>query len=141
MEQNNYFTSSIRRFNTDDFITCLKPEQIQRSAKERIFREMVNGQIDYQKFGKYFLDSKFMDNIIIAAQNELTNNTCVSTALNLYDSMYPGNPDMSYNRIVYAQRANAFTYIIDRLGVSKNTENPSYLMDIHLRLGNLKNLF
>ena len=38
----------------------LKPEQIQRAAKERIFREMARGQIDYGQFGKYYLDGKFL---------------------------------------------------------------------------------
>ena len=75
--QNNYFTSNIRRYNREDFVCMMKPEQIQRDAKNRIFRELVQGKIDYSIYGKYFLEPKFIDNLIISADNELRNNTTI----------------------------------------------------------------
>ena len=39
----------------EDWINCIKPEDIQRSYK-KIVKDMVKGIIDYEKHGKYFLD-------------------------------------------------------------------------------------
>lgn len=90
----NYFDQSIRQFG-DDFIMMLSPEKIQRAAKTRIFREMVQGNIDYSKYGKYFTDPKFFENLFIAAYDECINNTIILSALREYDFNHPGD-----NRVV-----------------------------------------
>lgn len=138
MEQNNYFTSQIKRFQSEDFIMALKPEQIQRSAKERIFREMVRGQIDYTQFGKYFLDNKFLSNLIIAADNELTNNAVVSSALELYDLTYPGQIEVVRNRAKHTNLCTIYRVLLDRLNAVQLTGNVGCLTDIQYVLNGIK---
>lgn len=130
-QQNNYFTSMIHRYNGEEnFIVALKPEQIQRSARERIFREMAKGQIDYTIYGKYFLDSRFLENLIIAAENELTNNSVITSALQFYDISFPGDMNIRYN---YARHYNLmiiFNNIVYRLKMIKETGDIGYLTDL-----------
>lgn len=90
----NYFISTERRYQTNNFVVYLKPEQIQRSAKERLFKEMLRGQIDYSIYGRYFLDPKFLENVLIAAQDELNNNAVILESLRFYDLNYPGISDV-----------------------------------------------
>lgn len=138
-QQNNYFTNMTRRFNDPDFIKFLKPEQIQKSAKERIFREMVRGQIDYVENGKYFVDPKFLENLIIAADNELKNNETVFTALQYYDLNFPGQINVVHNLNKYNALRFIFTNILQRLYNVKMTGDIGYLADIQYVLGNYKN--
>ena len=129
-QQNNYFTNMISRFNgNENFIIALKPEQIQRSAKERIFREMIKGQIDYTQFGNYFLDSKFLENLIIAAYNELTNNSVISTALQFYDMNFPGDVNIRYNTLKYQNLVIIYQNLLYRLQMVKESGNIGYLTD------------
>ena len=129
-QQNNYFTNMISRFNgNENFIIALKPEHIQRSAKERIFREMIKGQIDYTQFGNYFLDSKFLENLIIAADNELTNNSVISTALQFYDMNFPGDVNIRYNTLKYQNLVIIYQNLLYRLQMVKESGNIGYLTD------------
>lgn len=138
MSQNNYFTSMISRFQTEDFISALKPEQIQRFAKERIFREMVRGQIDYTEFGKYYLDSKFLSNLVIAAENELTNNRIISAALELYDLNNPGHMEVIHNRTKHTNLCIIYSCLLERLNAVQMTGNVGYLTDIQYVLNGIK---
>jgi len=138
--QNNYFTATLKKYPEGNFIALLKPEQIQRSAKERIFREMVRGQIDYTDFGAYFQDSKFLENLLIAAQDELNNNTIICNALYLLDQKNPGNVDVfnllnKYNTLCYI-----FNVLVNRLTGVKMEGNIGYLTDIQYILANCKNV-
>lgn len=137
-QQNNYFTNMARRFNREDFIVLLKPEQIQRSAKERIFREMVRGQIDYAQFGQYYLDPKFLENLIIAADNELKNNIACATALGFYDLTYPGDALIIHNKSKFDNLTVVYTCILQRLQSLKETGNIGYLTDLQFVLANFK---
>lgn len=134
--QNNYFTNIINRFNGDeDFVWRLKPEQIQKSAKDRIFREMIRGQIDYSLYGKYYLDTKFMENLIVAAKDELNNNIIIYNALNYEDLNIPGIPEViamkyRYNCLVYI-----YQVIVNKLEQCKFTGNVGVLNDIQYILG------
>lgn len=134
--QNNYFTFMVRKYNDEDFVRFLKPEQIQKSAKERIFREMARGQIDYVEFGKYFVDSKFLENLIIAANNELMNNTTIGTALQYYDSCFPGQINVVHNINRYNALCFIFNNILQRLYNVKMTSDIGYLADIQYVLTN-----
>ena len=139
---NNYFITSINKYGTKDFVPLLKPEQIQRSAKERIFREMIKGQIDYGKYGSYFLDSKFLENLIIAADNELRNNTVCFTALQYYDMQFPGNADVLYNMREANTKLIAYNVLFQRLQTLKYTNDIGVLTDIQyvLSLQEYKNI-
>lgn len=130
-QQNNYFTNMIHKYNgNDNFVVALKPEQIQRSAKERIFREMMKGQIDYVQFGKYFLDPKFLENLIIAADNELTNKSVIATALQFYDLNFPGDVNIRYNTTRYSNLVVIYQHIIYRLKMVKESGNIGWLTDL-----------
>lgn len=137
--QNNYFSNTIRRYNTDDFVRFLKPEQIQKSAKERIFREMVRGQIDYVEYGKYFVDSKFLENLIIAADNELTNNNTIYNALRYYDLNFPGQIVVIHNITRFSGLCFIFDNLLQRLNNVKVSSNIGHLADIQYVLSNYRN--
>jgi hypothetical protein len=139
---NNYFAVSISRYGTEDFINLLRPEQIQRSAKEKIFREMIRGQIDYGKYGKYFLDTKFLENLIIAAENELRNNTVCFNALRFYDIHFPADQDVLYNMREANIKMIAYSTILQKLQALKYTSDIGVLTDIQyvLSLQEYKNI-
>ena len=85
----NYITQQISK-NGTDWIAALRPEDIQRQAK-RIVRDMVRGSIKYEEVGMYFLDMKFLENLIIGIKNELdinimNYNACCSVSVLSNDS-------------------------------------------------------
>lgn len=123
MNQNNFFTQQIQRYKTEEFVTLMKPEDIQTQAKRRLFREMVHGQIDYAQYGKYFLDNKFLSNLIIAANNELTNNTVTLRSLQFYDNNYPGDRDVAFNINKYAHLQFIYSTLSQQLMLLKNTSD------------------
>lgn len=132
---NNYFAYMIDRYNGDrDFIPKLRPDQIQKSAKDRIFREMVMGNIDYTIYGEYFLDSKFLENLIIAAQDELTNKSTIATALYFYDVHYPGNQAVAINMDQHANLAHIYSTILNKLQTLKFTGDIGILIDTQILL-------
>lgn len=136
-QQHNYFTNMIKRYNGNtEFVSLLKPEQIQRSAKERIFREMVRGQIDYSLFGIYFENPKFLENLIVAAQNELENYNTIFCALDFYDNTFPGNSNVFYNKGKFIALINIFSVLCDRLYKVKMDGNIGHLTDIQYVLKN-----
>ena len=101
---------------------------------------MVRGQIDYTDFGAYFQDSKFLENLLIAAQDELNNNTIICNALYLFDQKNPGNVDVfnllnKYNTLCYI-----FNVLVNRLTGVKMEGNIGYLTDIQYILANCKNV-
>lgn len=134
----NYFTSSIKHYGRDDFIVLLKPEEIQRSAKDRIFREMVRGRIDYVQFGQYFLDSKFLSNLIVAADNELTNNVVISQALEFYDLNFPGHLEVIHNKTKHENLVVIYRVILERLRQLEVSGNVGVLTDIQYVLNGIK---
>ncbi len=130
-KQMNYFLSMIQKYNGNrDFILFLKPEQIQRSAKEKIFREMVRGQIDYAQFGIYYQNGKFLENLIVAANDELVNAQVITNALRFFDMYNPG--DLNVARIITKQQmlVNIYNCIYSRLMQVKMTGDIGYLTDI-----------
>jgi len=137
--QNNYFTSMNMKYKTSDFIYYLKPEQIQKAAKDKIFREMVQGKIDYTIFGLYYNDSKFLENLLIAAQDELINNSTIRDALAFYINTYRGNQYAVnlYNR--YDALTHIYEVLFNKLSYVKSTGNVGYLTDIQYVLAQFKN--
>lgn len=134
----NYFTSSIKKYGTADFISMLRPEEIQRSAKERIFKEMIRGKIDYTEFGKYFLEPNFLANLIIACDNELTNNVVVSQGLELLDLSQPGRIEVIHNRTRYSNLVFMYGVLLERLRTVELTGNVGVLTDIQYVLNGNK---
>jgi len=131
MAINNYFTSMISKYNgNQDFITYQKPEQIQQSAKTRIFREIVKGQIDFAQYGQYFLNPKFMENVIIAANDCLVEYSTIYQALEFYDYNMPGSMDVLRLKTKYGFLIQIFQVLLNKFGEVKITSNIGILTDI-----------
>lgn len=129
-KRSNWIEDQIKRMG-EDFIVNMNPEGIQRAAKQRIFRDMVKGNINYEVHGKYFQDPKFLENLIIAAQNELQNNSIVYYALCEYDINHPGNPLVIENKATYHALTVIHETILTRLYWVKNSYyNTGYLTDL-----------
>lgn len=137
--KNSWIDDQINRFG-EDFIIRMNPETIQRQAKQRLFRDMVRGNIDYDKHGKYFADSKFLENLIIAAFNELQSNDAVLRALTFYDRYVPGDSIISQCIIRHHALCCIYKSILDRLNAVKyNDYNIGYLTDISMVLRGYRN--
>ena len=96
MAKQNYFQDMEQRYqgNENAWINVITPQDIQKSAVKRIFREMVNGAYDYEKYGNYFLDSRFLENLIVAANNKLEYYTLLNNAVSMYRGYYPMYPNI-----------------------------------------------
>ena len=113
---NSYFSYIKRKYPGDEnFINKISAMQIQKSAKERIFREMLRGSIDYAEYGKYFLEPKFLKNLILAAQNELINNGIIKVALEEYNYNHPGNLDVFAMLDKYRNYDRVYNYLYQKL--------------------------
>lgn len=141
MAVKNYFTFMEERYNSQDFVHYLKPDQIQKYAKNRIFYEMFRGDIDYSKYGHYYIDPKFLENIIVAAQDELINNTTIYNALVVYDNAYPGDQNVIKLRIRYNSLAYVYNVLVQKLVNVKVTGNIGFITDIQYVLASYKPLF
>ena len=141
LTQNNYFTSLEKKYlGEPNIVAKLKPEQIQKSAKERIFREMVRGQIDYSKFGRYYLDPKFLGNLLIAATDELNNNSTLSMALEFYDRYNPNDPKIINLLNKHRALTQIFIVIVDKLNMVNMYDNIGCLTDLSYILANYRNV-
>lgn len=136
-----WFANMIRRYpDIPNFITMIKPEMIQRSAKERIFREMVRGQINYTDYGQYFLDNKFLENIIIAAQDELNYNITLRDALVFFDFNCPGQQNVINVRAKHENLVYVYNVLLNKLMEVKYTDNIGALTDTQYVLGSYRNI-
>lgn len=133
----NFFTDMIKRFG-DNWIVAMTPENVQRSGK-RIFREMVKGYIDYQTCGKYFLDPKFLENLIIAAYNELEINTLILNALTYYQQHFPYVANISAQVNHFQCLYKVYSTIYAKLKAVKESGNIGWLADISAILYTYRN--
>ena len=131
MAYNNYFTTMIAKYNgNQEFIVTQKPEQIQQSAKTRIFREIVKGQIDFAVHGRYFLDPKFLENLIIAANDMLVEYSIIYNSLAFYDQYNPGIMDIARIRTKYSFLVQIYQVLANKLTEVKFVGNIGILTDI-----------
>ena len=136
----NYFDSMERRYqDAPNFVIYLKPEQIQRSAKERIFREMVKGNVDYSEHGRYFQDEKFLENVLTAARDELSNNITIRNALVFQDTHMPGIESVIALRARYEILCYVFNILVSKLEMVKLTDDIGHLVDIPYILSGYRN--
>jgi hypothetical protein len=137
----SYFGAMKRKYPGEiNFIWHLKPEQIQKSAKERIFREMVRGTIDYSENGQYFQDPKFLENLITAARDELINNTIVRDALRYYNYCFPGQPLVIQELARYENLVVIMEVLYNKLNETKFTGNIGPLTEIQYVYGSYRNI-
>lgn len=133
----SYIDNMVRNFG-DNWIVSVNPENIQRSVK-RIVKDMVKNTIDYEKHGKYFLDSKFIDNILIACNNELEEASLHYNALVFYYQYYPQIPNIG--PLINHDQIMMFIYttIINKLEIVRMTENIGELYDLSAILFQYRN--
>jgi len=87
--QNSYFDQGVQT-GGQDFIDHKTVQDLQRDAKKRIFKDLAYGNVSFEKYGCYFMDVRFMEQLIIAADEELRNHNIYCNALSLLDFTYPG---------------------------------------------------
>lgn len=129
MAYTNYIQMNENRFG-ENWVNLVQPENIQKSTV-RIVKEIAKGQVDYEKHGKYFLEMKFMENLIIGISNELEINTLNYNACVFYYQYYPQIQNMAphinhLERVIYI-----YNTIIERLMYVKQSGNIGYMVDIN----------
>ena len=137
MARVNYIQNMKKQYG-DNWINLLRPEDIQRSAK-RVFKEMIRNQIDYEKDGNWFNEAKFLDNLIIAAQNELEINTLYYNAVTFYFQYYPDIPNISPQISHLEILCYVYNVILSKLSAVKVTGNIGCLFDTSSLLYSYRN--
>ena len=134
---NNYF-SNMRNQRGEDWLVSVSNQDIINSTK-RIVRDMIRGTIQYEKDGEAFLDSRFMENLLIGVRNELDINNMNYTGCSFFYQYYPSTPNMGGH--IYALQCNLRIYgtILNKLEAVKATRDISHLIDIPGLLYNEKN--
>lgn len=134
---NNYFTQMIARYG-ENFIVGLTPEQIQTAAK-RIVKELVKADYDLESVGQYFLDLKFLDNLIISISNELDTNKLYFDAVSFYKMYYPDYPAIGIQQNHLGILCNIYNTILQKLQTVRSTGNIGWLADTSALLYNYRN--
>lgn len=132
MAKINYFQDMENRYqgNEESWINVISPQDIQKSAIKRIFREMVNGGIDYEVQGKYFLDARFLENLIIAANNKVEYYTLLNNSVSMYRVSYPMYPNIGAH-FTHLQNLNyIYSVLYYKLLEVKNSINIAPLVEI-----------
>lgn len=127
-QRTSYISQQVSQFG-QDWIAMTTPERIQGAAK-RIVKDMVNGNIDYENHGIYFLDLKFLENLIIALNNELEINTLNYVSCKFYYGYYPQTPNLGTHVYHLERLGMIYQCILEKLNLVKQTQNVGYLTDI-----------
>jgi hypothetical protein len=91
---------------------------------------MVNGAYDYEKYGKYFLDARFIENLIIAAENRLGYYTLINNAVSMYRGYFPTFPNIGAHFTHVQNLCYIYSIIYSRLIEVRETFNISALVEI-----------
>lgn len=134
---NSYIQMMVNQ-NGDQWILALRPEDIQHSTK-RIVKDMVKGTINYEQYGKYFLDLKFLENLIIGVSNELEINTLNYNSCIFYYQAFPNTPNLGVHISHLEAVGYVYSIILEKLNAVKTTGNVGYLTDISGLLFNYRN--
>lgn len=82
-KRENYFEMNIRDYG-EGFLRSRSSQDIQKDAKKRVFKDMIYNNIDYAKFGIYFQDPNFIDNLLTVAVSEGQKHAIAAEALRQY---------------------------------------------------------
>ena len=124
-----YIESMIAK-NGENWVALVPPDSIQKSTK-RIVKELAKGMISFDQYGKYFLDNKFMENLLIGIHYELEINTLNYSGCYYYYQAFPQIPNMG-SHILHLERViYIYNVILDRLQLVKSTGNVGYMVDIN----------
>ena len=135
MAARSYIANMMNQYG-ENWIVNVSPEAIQRSTK-KIVKDIGKAIINYDVEGKYFLDTKFLENLIIGISNELEINTLNYNACCFYSQYY-----QSQNLSIHITHLHAVIYIyqtiLEKLQCIKSTQNIGYLTDTPGLLFNYK---
>jgi hypothetical protein len=140
MAKTNYFQDMTNKYQgNEDWVNMITGQEIQKSAVKRIFKEMINGAYDYGKYGHYFLDAKFLDNLMVAATSKLEYYTLLSNAIIMYRDYDANYPNIGFH-FTHVQNLRYIYYTLySVLDNVKDTYNVSALLDITSYLYNYRN--
>ena len=136
-KQTCYIDNMIKNYG-ENWLVALSPEAIQKSTK-RIVKDMVRGTIDYEKYGQYFLDGKFIDNLMVAVTNEYEISSLHYNALIYYQKTFPYLPNLSIHINHDAALVTIYQNILSRLQQVKMDQNIGWLADISAVLYQYRN--
>lgn len=86
----SYFDMAIQK-DGEDFLDSKSANEIVKDAKKRIFKDMAYGNINYEKYGRYFTEARFLDQLLAVAEDEMYNHQTMWQALTMLDQNNPGN--------------------------------------------------
>lgn len=133
----NYFQTNIQRFG-EDFLDFKKAEEIQRDCKF-IFKDMVFGNIDYEKYGMYFMEPRFLEQLIIKSDIDMRKHNLKYRALYEFGIKY-NDMDASQLAAIEANMFNIMSTIHEQLLLVKyNNYNISYLTYLPSKLRDFRN--
>ena len=133
----NYFQTNIQRFG-EDFLDFKKAEEIQRDCKF-IFKDMVFGNIDYEKYGMYFMEPRFLEQLIIKSEIDSQKHNLKYMALYEFSIKY-NNMEASQLAAIEANMFYITNTIHEQLLLVKyNNYNISYLTYLPSKLRDFRN--
>lgn len=136
--QKNFITQQMQQ-NGEFWVAHITPDNIQRNTK-RIVKEIVCNKINYESVGRFFIDSKFLDNLIIGVKNELEINTLYCDAVLYYrDNFCPQFPNITIHLNHLKVLVYVYKVILDRLYMVQESQNIGYLSDLSALLIQYRN--
>lgn len=136
--QKNFITQQIQQQQDGIWIDNINPDIIQRNAK-RIVKEIVNNKYNYEQIGHYFLDLKFLDNLIEGIKYELEINTLYFNAVSYYKNICPGYPHLIIHLNHLSALCTVYQTVLDRLYMVEEYQNIGYLSDLSALLNQYRN--
>lgn len=133
----NYIEQMEKQYG-EEWISALTPEQIQKNSR-RIVKEIARGNINYETSGKYFSDLKFLENLIIAIDNELEINKLNYNACSFYFQYFPNTPNMGPHINHLSGVIYVYSNILERLQMIKMYGNIGCMVDLPGILFNYRN--
>ena len=82
-KRENYFEMNLKDHD-ENFINNRSPQDLQKDARKRIFKDMIYGNVDYEVFGKFYTNPNFIDALITTASVEAQKHSITSLALEQY---------------------------------------------------------
>lgn len=99
----------------------------------------MNGGYDYEKYGKYFMDSRFIENLIVAASNKFEYYALLSNAVSMYRYSYPTYPNIGAHFTHVQNLCEIYSVLYYKLLEVRNTYNISALVEIVPILSRIRN--
>lgn len=137
--QKNFITQQMQNNQNGIYwLNFITPDLIQRNTK-RIVKEIVNNKYNYEQVGNYFLDPKFLDNLIEGIKYELEINTLYYNAVSYYKNIDPGYPHLAIHVNQLSALCIVYNTILDRLYMVDSEKNIGYLSDLSALLNQYRN--